>query len=651
MKKRIIGIVSILGLAFVLGSCDSKSESNKEANEPEKIENKEEPVVVTPTVTKLDSPVLVLNEKKVTWDNVDNATSYVVNINGTDLDSQTSSLYTLTTETAGNYVIKVKALSENELYSESDYSQSVTITIEEEVITPLINTTLWVIGDSTVCSFTDDYYLPRYGYGTQLKEYLSSSVTINNLALSGRSSRSFLTESNYQTLKNNIKSGDYLMIGFGHNDEKDDDAARYAAPTLDSKDTEKNSSGDYNFQYILNKYYLEMAKDKGATPILCTPIVRLNSSNNYDGSSGHITSKGNYVSCIKDLAEDTNTTVIDLTTLTKAKYKAIGYDEAKLYHAVTKCKEENGVIVPNYGSIDTTHINKYGAKEVAYLLIKELKETSSPLAKYVNKTLTEPTKDVDYVDAINTNKEPSVYEAVDWSKYSNSSFTTITKGNITYNSENVGYGWVGTVFGSNGGTTKKWYANEISAGTFKVGQSKTENNNTAAGKIFDTEEGYGFIFSQIDANYNFTVTATLKVIETANTNQAGFGIMLRDDCYLPANDKTILSNNVVAGLMCQTTSSMVVNWSRETDVLKPTTNTLTGLYAKDDTAEIKLTRTGQVVLCEVTYKNNKYSTTYTDFDFTAIDSNYMYVGVCATRGTIVTTSNLSLTITGVSQGA
>ena len=184
MKKRIIGIVSILGLAFVLGSCDSKSESNKAANEPEKIENKEEPVVVTPTVTKLDSPVLVLNEKKVTWDNVDNATSYVVNINGTDLDSQTSSLYTLTTETAGNYVIKVKALSENELYSESDYSQSVTITIEEEVITPLINTTLWVVGDSTVCSFTDDYYLPRYGYGTQLKEYLSSNVGASYLAAS-----------------------------------------------------------------------------------------------------------------------------------------------------------------------------------------------------------------------------------------------------------------------------------------------------------------------------------------------------------------------------------------------------------------------------------------------------------------------------------
>ncbi len=90
MKKRILGIVSILGLAFALGSCDSNSDPNKEANDNEKIENKEEPVVVTPTVTKLDSPVLVLNEKKVTWEKIDNATSYIVNINGTDSDSQTS---------------------------------------------------------------------------------------------------------------------------------------------------------------------------------------------------------------------------------------------------------------------------------------------------------------------------------------------------------------------------------------------------------------------------------------------------------------------------------------------------------------------------------------------------------------------------------
>mgnify|MGYP003523179039 FL=1 len=47
--------------------------------------------------------------------------------------------------------------------------------------------TLWVVGDSTLSSFDDKYYYPRYGYGTKLGCYLNSKVQVNNLALSGRS--------------------------------------------------------------------------------------------------------------------------------------------------------------------------------------------------------------------------------------------------------------------------------------------------------------------------------------------------------------------------------------------------------------------------------------------------------------------------------
>ena len=92
--------------------------------------------------------------------------------------------------------------------------------------------TIYLVGDSTVCGFSDNYYLPRYGYGTQLFNYINCEPKqINNLALSGRSSLSFLTEGNYTTLKNSIKEGDYLIIGFGHNDEKSDEPARYTDPT------------------------------------------------------------------------------------------------------------------------------------------------------------------------------------------------------------------------------------------------------------------------------------------------------------------------------------------------------------------------------------------------------------------------------------
>ena len=72
-------------------------------------------------------------------------------------------------------------------------------------------------------AFNDPYYYPRYGYGTQIGKYLSPSVTVNNLALSGRSSKSYIDPAdngNYAMLMSGLKAGDYLMIGFGHNDEK-----------------------------------------------------------------------------------------------------------------------------------------------------------------------------------------------------------------------------------------------------------------------------------------------------------------------------------------------------------------------------------------------------------------------------------------------
>ena len=51
---------------------------------------------------------------------------------------------------------------------------------------------LYLVGDSTVSSFKDPYYFPRFGYGTQIGNYLNSGIAVRNLALSGRSSKSFI---------------------------------------------------------------------------------------------------------------------------------------------------------------------------------------------------------------------------------------------------------------------------------------------------------------------------------------------------------------------------------------------------------------------------------------------------------------------------
>ena len=134
---------------------------------------------------------------------------------------------------------------------------------------------MYLVGDSTVCEYTGstctDYN--RYGWGMKLGEQYNGGLVIN-YALSGRSSRSFLTESNYTSLLNNIGAGDYLFIQFGHNDEKTDEATypghgTYAGLDLSTLDsTGKDSAGRYSYEWIILNKYVKPAQAAGAVPVL-----------------------------------------------------------------------------------------------------------------------------------------------------------------------------------------------------------------------------------------------------------------------------------------------------------------------------------------------------------------------------------------------
>ena len=233
---------------------------------------------------------------------------------------------------------------------------------------------VYLVGDSTVCNYTTsenaDKVFPRNGYGMWIGNYLNQNATVVNLALSGRSSKSFITESNYTTLTNSISAGDYLIIGFGHNDEKDEDETRYTNPTGDVTD-------QTSFQYYLYTYYVKMALDAGAHPILCTPVVRRSTSNNYDGNSGHVTNGGDYAQAIINLGATYGVPVINLRDLTKQLYLSLSETETAKLHATTDKVEAN---------VDNTHLSSYGAAQVAYMFCNALLNTDSGLAAYVDKT-------------------------------------------------------------------------------------------------------------------------------------------------------------------------------------------------------------------------------------------------------------------------
>lgn len=614
--RRIVFLFMFLVLGVCLFSCE-----NEDVKPPK------------PEATKLATPNITLTNNVVSWEVVPNAAGYVVNKNGKDEQQQSVLSYEVKDTQEGDYNIKVKAITgDSDKYLDSDYSKTVTYKVEKKELTAA---TLFVVGDSTLASFNDNYYYPRYGYATQLENYFDKKITVKNLALSGRSSKNYIQETQYQTLLDEIKSGDYLLIGFGHNDEKNDDETRFT-------DASKPLSDPTSFQYSLYEYYVKVALEKNATPILCTPVVRADSSNNYAAASGHITANGDYAQAIVDLGTQKNVTVINLRDLTKAKYTTLGYDQAIYYHAIlTGEKSSDGTAInPDLKSVDKTHLNIYGAKYIAYLVASELAKSNNSLGQYVLPNIVEPTKDKDLVK--NPNYVLSDYKSPNLSAYeAPAHFTTITDG------------WYGTGFGDTGGTPNSavngFVAKETEEGVFQVGQHLEGSNK---GKFSSSGEGFAFVFQQLEKSKNFEITAEIKVIATVGTKQVGFGLMLRDDCFINQTvNSAVSSNYVTAGFLMNDGGTTNILFKRENSTLVKGSNVVNSFIALDDTATLTISRTGQSITTTVIYKDTTYTETTFDFDLFAKDTEYMYIGLFANRGTIIEATNVVLKITGESLGA
>lgn len=230
---------------------------------------------------------------------------------------------------------------------------------------------VYLVGDSTVCEYDDSSskFLDRYGWGMKFAEQYNG-VTVNNLALSGRSSRSFLAEQNYQTLKNSLGKGDYLFIQFGHNDEKTDEAQYPGLGTYPGLDwatldqNGKDAQGRYSYEYLLTAYYINLAKNKGAVPVLVTPITRRGT----DGKPNYQQHTA-YQQGMIDLGKNYNVPVIDMTTLTTQLYtnlyNAGGANETAKLHCYTDAA---------HTTLDNTHLSGAGAAKISQMIAEQTRE-------------------------------------------------------------------------------------------------------------------------------------------------------------------------------------------------------------------------------------------------------------------------------------
>lgn len=219
---------------------------------------------------------------------------------------------------------------------------------------------IFIAGDSTASSYPVER-APQAGWGQVLNRFFMNDIRIQNVAASGRSSKSFIREGRLYRIDEKLKANDYLLIQFGHNDAKQDD--RYTEPFLD-------------FKEYLNQY-IDVALKKGATPILITPVQRRSFDENGDFEETH----GHYPSAIKQVARERNVPVIDLTKRSRTFFEKLGSEESKkIFLWMEKGSYQN---YPD-GLQDNTHFCEEGAYQIARLIVEGIRELQLPIVKSID---------------------------------------------------------------------------------------------------------------------------------------------------------------------------------------------------------------------------------------------------------------------------
>lgn len=219
--------------------------------------------------------------------------------------------------------------------------------------------TIFLIGDSTMADKPYQNGNPEKGWGQVFPLYFQEDVKIENHAVNGRSTKSFIDEGRWQTVMDKLQAGDYVIIQFGHNDAKQEDPSRYAEAQTDYR---KN----------LEKFIAE-ARSKGAIPVVATPIVRRKFE---EGKL--IETHGEYPTVVREVAQQHQVPLIDLQQRTSELLQSFGEERSKLLFLHIQAFEYESL--PE-GKTDNTHLSAYGAFKVSDLVLAEMQIVLPQLAK------------------------------------------------------------------------------------------------------------------------------------------------------------------------------------------------------------------------------------------------------------------------------
>lgn len=241
--------------------------------------------------------------------------------------------------------------------------------------------TVFMIGDSTMANKSLDGGNQERGWGHVLGGFFSENIRVENHAVNGRSSKSFIDEGRWQKVLDRIRPGDYVLIQFGHNDEKADE----------KRHTDPGTTFDAN----LRKFVTE-TRSKGGIPVLFNSIVRRNFGENANAIAADdvrsekstaveegdklVDTHGKYLDSPRNVAREMKVCFIDLNDATRQLVESYGVEGSKkLFMWIP---EGVSPACPK-GRQDNTHLNVFGARRVASLAADSLASHFPELAKEV----------------------------------------------------------------------------------------------------------------------------------------------------------------------------------------------------------------------------------------------------------------------------
>ena len=220
--------------------------------------------------------------------------------------------------------------------------------------TVLSSFTIHLTGDSTMADKDiKGGTNPERGWGMMFPNFLDEGVDVVNYAKNGRSTKSFIDEGLWDKVLGNLKEGDYVFIQFGHNDSKQSDSVRYAAPW-----------GAYKAN--LEKFVLQ-TREKGGKPVLLTPVARRWFKEGGLDRNCH----GDYPIVMKKVAEELNVPLLDMTSVTLDWLEGLGDEGSRPYYMISTGKSDN------------THTVARGARKLAEMTCTEIRKSLPEIAEHL----------------------------------------------------------------------------------------------------------------------------------------------------------------------------------------------------------------------------------------------------------------------------